>query len=504
MKTFFSFHHGLGDCANAACLCSLYARRGYALEIQCDPDKAPLFRAAGATIVNRFDPTGKHRHDWLHTHGNEVWEFNKSGCNLSREPLPNIGNPASLWPELCAAGPDLDMESEVTPDIDANIERTIADLPRPLILMHTMGNTSPERKNYDAHQTTLLYHELLDRTPGTLLLLDWDARVPRCTNHRVRHMVEHFPRLSLPETYRLMTRADLFIGVDSGPLHLVNLTRLPAIGLWGDHTPERFAIPRDLTLHLTANSDAEHRIEFNTLSPRDPGLPASFVAQHAERALRAPRWLPDRLRMRDVQLQGFLDKTRSHSGHLSNYIDRNRSFAAAMDWLKDVDRPTIVETGTIRSPEDWAGAGYSTYLLGAFAWAKGGTLVSVDLSANFCKYSASATKELQGSGVGVKVIASDSRDFLRSYNGRPIDLFYSDSADVGTPGYQECCVDEVRLAIPLLADRGAILIDDTVHDGQWNGKGSLAVPWLMEQGWRLDWSGYQAFLTSPTKVKVAA
>ena len=52
----------------------------------------------------------------------------------------------------------------------------------------------------------------------------------------------------------------------------------------------------------------------------------------------------------------------------------------------------------------------------------------------------------------------------------------SDSADVGTPGYQECCLEEVQLALPHLAGGALILIDDTPRvGGAWTGKGATAV-----------------------------
>jgi hypothetical protein len=40
-----------------------------------------------------------------------------------------------------------------------------------------------------------------------------------------------------------------------------------------------------------------------------------------------------------------------------------------------------------------------------------------------------------------------------------------------------------------------ILIDDTVWDRGWRGKGAKAVPWLTTRGWRILSAGYQVLLS---------
>ncbi|MEA2735065.1 MAG: hypothetical protein QOE14_1516, partial [Humisphaera sp.] len=39
------------------------------------------------------------------------------------------------------------------------------------------------------------------------------------------------------------------------------------------------------------------------------------------------------------------------------------------------------------------------------------------------------------------------------------------------------------------------MFDDTVWNRGWNGKGELAVPYLLSRGWKLRGSGYQVILT---------
>ena len=56
---------------------------------------------------------------------------------------------------------------------------------------------------------------------------------------------------------------------------------------------------------------------------------------------------------------------------------------------------------------------------------------------------------------------------------------------------------EAEAAVALLGARGLIAFDDTVYRArEFHGEGRLAVPWLLAQGWRVLWSGYQTTLGS--------
>jgi hypothetical protein len=73
---------------------------------------------------------------------------------------------------------------------------------------------------------------------------------------------------------------------------------------------------------------------------------------------------------------------------------------------------------------------------------------------------------------------------------------YFDSADVGTPGYQDVCLEEAKLILPHLAPGGVILIDDSPRSPVgYQGKGGKAVAWLQSlQGWKVLYGGYQVML----------
>ena len=215
-----SFPHGLGDCVNFAHVLALYTRRGHEITVAVTPDKHVVFRPAGVQVTDSVD--GALHVDWfdanlVEEHSAECyWQYNKAAINVSRSPLPDIGSPQELWPELCA------VNLNITPFLPAAdrclVSDYLKDLPKPIIVIHSKGNTNQDNKSIPDHTSLEIYQTLLDRTDGTLILLDWDDRVPRLASYRVRHMTDDWQRLDTTQLLVLLQEADLILGVDSGPL----------------------------------------------------------------------------------------------------------------------------------------------------------------------------------------------------------------------------------------------------------------------------------------------
>src|SRR5271170_5989855 len=125
----FKFYHGLGDCANAAHLFALYTRLGHQIEVECSPDKACLFEAAGCKVVSHANEI----HHWEHAPAagpakhDDHWSGNKTAWNISRRPLADIGSYWERWPDLCSV--KLDLERFVTSKSELEIDRYIQALP---------------------------------------------------------------------------------------------------------------------------------------------------------------------------------------------------------------------------------------------------------------------------------------------------------------------------------------------------------------------------------------
>jgi predicted O-methyltransferase YrrM len=489
----FTFHHGLGDCSNAAHLFALYIRLGYSIEVECTPDKATLFEAAGCRVVSH----AAEAHQWYHAPAagrpehHDHWSGNKTAWNISRGPLPGIGDYTERWHDLCAI--KLDLDRFVTLSVEQEVDGYIRGLPRPIILFAPQGNTSPESKNLDHPTQSEVLRGLLDLTDGTVIQLDWDQRVFKLPNWRVRHLGDDWRPLGTTELYALIRRADLVIGCDSGILHFTRFTDTPALGVWTWHYPSQYALPRKDTLHVVpgARNDLTRyrRVAYNIVECPGDRLSGRFIAEQAARMLGERKYLA--APAADTMLRQLVEKCRQFDSPMTTFVDRHRTFEAFLSRARRKARPLIVETGCIRSVEDWS-AGYATYWLGYFVHHHGGELHSIDLDPNCVAFARAWTA---GFGPSVRVHQAHSHDWLADYSGPPIDLLYLDSADVGTPQYQECSLREVELALPHLAPDAVILLDDTCWKaGSFQGKGRLSVPWLLQRGWTVITGGYQVLL----------
>ena len=196
----------------------------------------------------------------------------------------------------------------------------------------------------------------------------------------------------------------------------------------------------------------------------------------------------------DAQLQQFIQSwCRGTTGNsLSGFADRHRSFDVLFrEITRRFERPVIVETGTIRAEEDWGGAGFFTYLAGAYVARRGGKLHSVDLSPGNCDFARSWTHVF---GEAMSIHTQDSVRFLENFT-EPVDVLYLDSLDTTEPGHVEHAERELAAAWPKLHERSLIVVDDTPwHAGAWVGKGARVVPSLIEKGYRVLYAGYQVVL----------
>lgn len=495
-----SFYHGLGDCAHFAHLIPLYTRRGFEVEVECTPDKRILFEAAGARVI---ESGAIHEHPWGYPSGGtheghgEYWQGSKPGHNISEPPLPNIGNKSDLWQEYCDV--NINIEQHLPSQALETAQRWLDQLPRPVVLLHTKGNTAQNRKSLPDEITSKFYEFMLDRFEGSLLLLDWDQRVPRLASYRVRSL-DDLGACSTETLLALMLQADLMIGVDSGPLHTARFTNIPTVGVWmPGHYPATYTVLRQQQLNIvltegTHSWNRYKRIPWNLLEHAGHSYDPERLADLCSRMLSPPRYLGADQMAADVQLQQFVrDWCRGHTGNsLSRFPDRNHSFDILLRKMSErFDRPTVVETGTIRAEEDWGGAGFFTYLMGAYLKRHGGDLHSVDLTTANCAF---AREWTQVFGDTVKVHEGDSIAFLRRFS-EPIDVLYLDSLDTTEPNHAAHALQEVKVALPKLHDESLIVFDDTPFNaGAWVGKGATAVPWLLEQGWRVGYAGYQVVL----------
>lgn len=494
------FHHGLGDTVQFAHIARLYTSRGYTLNVQVGEDRVFLLGDCGVNINPPGIPDDAYT-ELFFPHSDvpyldnpsRPWLYNKTANGIGEAPLPNIGDKEALWNEML--GMRFKMADAYCPEAVALID-SFVNLPGPLILLHTQGNTFTDMKNLPPACALETYKAILDRIDGALILLDWDNRVPRLASGRVRHLQDDWGKIDVPTLWALIDAADLLISVDSGPLHIARFTDTPALGLCHDPYlyPSHMHMPRRKTAHLVQRhrmheTNCKARIDWNIVeddlvwSAAMPMSPAN-IAKAADSLLRNKG--DGRLAVL-TQLVG--DYERGYGNSTSDYVDRDKGFKVLFDLMrKRFKLPTIVETGCIRGDDDWRGAGYGTYLLSAYCKWFGGEFYTIDSNESNLEFAIEKCCE-----ASVNAIHGNSAEVLTDFN--TIDVLYLDSMDVGIDGYEEHGLAEIMAASDSLHKQSVVVFDDTVwRQGAWYGKGVKAIPWMLGEGWKIEWSGYQVIL----------
>ena len=114
-----------------------------------------------------------------------------------------------------------------------------------VVPIHYEANTSSRAKN--------LTHTLIEKVCRALkqndyqpIILDWDNRSPLPNGRTIfkpgqKHFLWNGNGTGDGNTLAAMIEASaLFIGVDSGPLHVAGATDTPTIGMWREHHPLHF------------------------------------------------------------------------------------------------------------------------------------------------------------------------------------------------------------------------------------------------------------------------
>ncbi len=121
---------------------------------------------------------------------------------------------------------------QLQPSLPATIAQRYGGYPRPWIALG-IGSSSPD-KDWPLAYWSELMGELGRRTPGTLFLIGGGDHAARA-----QHLIQsagggvNACNLALMEATALLQKADLYVGVDSGPMNLAAAVGTPAFGLFG-------------------------------------------------------------------------------------------------------------------------------------------------------------------------------------------------------------------------------------------------------------------------------
>lgn len=166
---------------------------------------------------------------------------------------------------------------------------------------------------------------------------------------------------------------------------------------------------------------------------------------------------------------------------------RAPTFRCLFEALSNRWHLTIVETGCLRQPDNWAGDGQSTLMFQQLAETTHLSFYSVDLSPD----SVAAARKIVPN---CNVIQSDSIKFLSSFK-LPIDVLYLDSLDYDPHNpfrSSKHHLLELCAAQRNLRSGSYVVVDDTWRvSGRVFGKGGLVAEYMQAVDATLLATGYQ-------------
>lgn len=165
---------------------------------------------------------------------------------------------------------------------------------------------------------------------------------------------------------------------------------------------------------------------------------------------------------------------------------RSSGFQTALGWMIDNGGKNIIETGCLRTHDNWVGDGYSTLVFGEAAKWFNLHLWTVDINSGSLVAAQVVTEHLKSQ---ITYTLGDSIDFLEKFEDN-IDLLYLDSldSDINALAAQEHQMKELEAAYGKLSKKAAVLLDDNFDAGKTKRTNKT----LKNIGWQQLLDGYQA------------
>jgi len=220
------------------------------------------------------------------------------------------------------------------------------------------------------------------------------------------------------------------------------------------------------------------------------------------------------------QYKNFLDhNTNDGMGYADESKSRYQSFKQCLNHLGTITNPKVLELGTSRSfvggafvgcnsddPKYWNPNDFSKWDFGAGVFTivfgqAGVNLTTVDLAHDHIKRCKIMTDSLN---IKCNHVVSDSINFLKKTIMK-YDLIYLDTGDMfPIEPSEDLQLEEVKVIISrkLLAPGGLLLIDDVLNHTPRSlgnienkfGKSTKSLPYLLDNGFKLIFEGYQYIL----------
>ena len=133
----------------------------------------------------------------------------------------------------------------------------LANEPRPWILAWPGSSRTGSHKRWLPERLTEAVRGIRDRTGGTVLV-GWGPAEEEEARELAAGIpgARPIPPLTIPQLAVLLARCDLYVGMDTGPMHVAALLGTPTVGVFGRSDPEIHGPARHLPARVVAGPEA--------------------------------------------------------------------------------------------------------------------------------------------------------------------------------------------------------------------------------------------------------
>lgn len=158
---------------------------------------------------------------------------------------------------------------------------------RPLVGLQVASFPTKAYRDWPVESFAELCDRISARWPGTRFLIFGGPEEKQRTGWLKERLGERAAlfagRLSLRETAALMALTDLYVGVDTGPTHIMSAFDIPLVGLYHCVSPSTLTGPLDHPCAYLVDHPAGHRPDGETLAMAE--IPVDTVFARVEQAL---------------------------------------------------------------------------------------------------------------------------------------------------------------------------------------------------------------------------
>ena len=255
MKVLFRLRHGLGDNVQFTIVMRHIAHYfpDWSLDMVVGSGKESLFKSTSNKIFRgKIDDYNSRNYD-------EILEVLWPVPRICSKKLPST-KPTEFLQKVLKVDPiekffegyDITITKHEHKLAD-NFINTLPD--KPFVLVHYLAKTLKKSKSL-THREAKFICDCIRSMGCTPVILDWKKESLLPNNRTIFNpgsddpIWENVRNPSCGTLAALISRAKLYVGIDSGPLHVAGTTKTPSIGVWHGHHPINFFDLCDNVTHL--------------------------------------------------------------------------------------------------------------------------------------------------------------------------------------------------------------------------------------------------------------